>query len=50
MNTTKRAVCYLRVSTKEQEALNQRRLLEEVANQRDWDIISFYGTSSDGFI
>ena len=51
MNTTKRAVCYLRVSTKEQETLNQRRLLEEVANQRGWEIISFYeddGISGDG--
>ena len=51
MNTTKRAVCYLRVSTKDQETLNQRRLLEEVAKQRGWEIISFYeddGISGDG--
>ncbi len=51
MTTQKRAVCYLRVSTKEQETLNQRRLLEEVANQRGWEIISIYeddGISGDG--
>ena len=51
MTTQKRAVCYFRVSTKEQETLNQRRLLEEVANQRGWEIISIYeddGISGDG--
>ena len=51
MSKTIRAVCYLRVSQKGQETLNQRLVLEEVANHRGWEIISFYeddGISGDG--
>ena len=51
MNTTKRAVLYLRVSTKDQETLNQKQILEEVATQRGWEITSIYeddGISGDG--
>jgi len=51
MTSPKRAVCYLRVSTKDQETLNQKRILEEVASQRGWVITSFYeddGISGDG--
>ena len=51
MTHEKRAVLYLRVSTKEQETLNQQRLLEEVATQRGWVITKIYkddGISGDG--
>jgi DNA invertase Pin-like site-specific DNA recombinase len=51
MNTTKRAVCYVRVSTKDQETLNQKQILEEVASHRGWEITSIYeddGISGDG--
>ena len=51
MTTTKRAVFYVRVSTKDQETLNQKQILEEVASQRGWEITSIYeddGISGDG--
>ena len=51
MTTTKKAVFYVRVSTKDQETLNQKQLLEEVASQRGWEITSIYeddGISGDG--
>ena len=51
MTNPKRAVCYVRVSTKDQETLNQKQILEEVASQRGWEITSIYeddGISGDG--
>ncbi len=40
---TKRAATYLRVSTDEQTVENQRRVLEEVASRRGWDIVKEFG-------
>ena len=51
MSNSQRAVLYLRCSTQEQETLNQRLVLEQVAEQKGWTITDIYtddGVSGDG--